>query len=290
MSTGSTQRLLEHFQDAALGRDRQREDDEIDAGAPGKAHEVVDCAELLPLADLRERALLAAVIEHAEHAHVAVALGGKGADQSIAARIRADDDGASIESALPRPLPHEQEHGAPERQQDDKPGGIEGAQPQARVVISYFAEEGEADDDEEDNRPRRGQPEILLLVTPERLHLIDIGGLEGEHGEKADAENGPDVAPLQPFDRNQIRHVDRQSDRHDQNEFDHAHDAGNHDRRPGGHNRLGEGADGIGGCVFGVGRGAALAMLCAALGRSCRCGGVQVEHGIRAKEKASRNG
>src|SRR5262249_40947964 len=156
--------------------------------APGKAHEVVDRAELLALADLREGALLAAVIEHAEHAHVAVALGGKGADERFAARIRADDDGAASEPSLPRPLPHQHKHGAAERPQKDKPCNKEGTKPQARVVISYFDEEREADDNEEDDRPGRGKPEILLLVAAERLHLIDIGGLESEHGENADAE------------------------------------------------------------------------------------------------------
>ena len=38
--------LLQHLQDAAFRRDRQREDDEIDAGVAGELDEVVDGAEL----------------------------------------------------------------------------------------------------------------------------------------------------------------------------------------------------------------------------------------------------
>ena len=66
--------LLQHLQDARLGRDRQREDHEVDAGAAREFDEVVDRAELGEPAHDVGRAVVAAVVEHADHADVGVAL------------------------------------------------------------------------------------------------------------------------------------------------------------------------------------------------------------------------
>src|SRR5262249_30997661 len=52
--------LLEHLQDAALGRDRQREENKIDAGLARELDQVVDGAELLVAADAYLRAPVAA--------------------------------------------------------------------------------------------------------------------------------------------------------------------------------------------------------------------------------------
>ena len=189
-------------------------------------------------ADVGRRALLAAVVEHAEDADVGVALRGERLDQQIAALVGADHDGAAVEAALPRPLPHQQEQRAPKADQGQEPGDVERSQPYSRIVVADLGEEGHPDGDEEDHRPGGGEPEILLLVAAEGLHLVDVGGLEREHGERRDAENGPDIAPLEPFDGNDIAEIDGKTDHGDQCELEHAHRAGDHDRRPGRRGRL----------------------------------------------------
>ena len=52
-------------------------------------------------------AVVAAIVERADDAHVGIALRGERRDQRIAAVARADDDGAAVEAALPRPAPHQ---------------------------------------------------------------------------------------------------------------------------------------------------------------------------------------
>ena len=76
--------LLEHLQDAVFGRDRQREDHKIDAGAAREFDEIVDGAELLQAAAGGGCAVVAAVVEHADHAHVAVRLRAQRTDQAFA--------------------------------------------------------------------------------------------------------------------------------------------------------------------------------------------------------------
>ena len=70
-------KLLEHLQDAAFRRDRQREDHEIDPGLAGELDEVVDGAELGHAVADRRAAVVAAIVEHADDAHIGIALRGK---------------------------------------------------------------------------------------------------------------------------------------------------------------------------------------------------------------------
>ena len=79
-------------------------------------------------------------------------------------------------------------------------------------MISDLGEEGHADGDEEDHRPGGGEAEVLLLIAAKRLHLVDVGGLEREHRQHGDSQNGPDIAPLEPFDGNDIAEIDRKTD------------------------------------------------------------------------------
>ena len=51
-------------------------------------------------AQLARAAIVAAVVEHADDAHVGIALRGERADQRFAAGVGADHDGAAIEPAL----------------------------------------------------------------------------------------------------------------------------------------------------------------------------------------------
>ena len=66
--------LLQHFENARLRRDRQREQHEIDAGAAGEFDDVVDLAEFRAAGAGIERAVVVAVVEHAEHVDVGIVL------------------------------------------------------------------------------------------------------------------------------------------------------------------------------------------------------------------------
>jgi len=172
------------------------------------------------------------VVEHADDANVGIALCRERPDQRVAALVGAHHDGASVEPALPRPVSHQQEQRAAESQQGKKADPVERPEPNARVVIAHFREERRADRDQEDHRPRRGEPEILLLIPAKRLDLIDVGDLKGRHRRHGDPQNGAGVMPLEPFARNDVSDIDQEPDQHGQRKLDHANGAGDHDRRP----------------------------------------------------------
>ena len=67
------------------------------------------------------RAVVAAVVEHADDADVGIALRGERLDQRFAVGIGADHDGAAFEPALLGPAPHQQEQRPPECDQRDRP-------------------------------------------------------------------------------------------------------------------------------------------------------------------------
>jgi len=100
--------LLEHLQDAVLGRDRQREDHQIDAGRTGEFDQVLDRAELGNALAACRAAVVAAIVEYPDDANVGIALRRNRADQCLAAAAGADHDGAAVEAALPRPPAHQQ--------------------------------------------------------------------------------------------------------------------------------------------------------------------------------------
>ena len=125
-------------------------------------------------------------------------------DQRRALLVGADDDGAPVETALLGPAPHQQEQRAAEGDQHDQADDIERAEPDARELVAGLGEERDADDDEEHHRPRRGEPEILLLVAAEGLHLVDVGGLERQRRQRRDRDDGGEVVPREAVERNHI--------------------------------------------------------------------------------------
>ena len=99
--------LLQHLENARLRRDRQREQHEVDAGAAGEFDDVVDLAEFRAAGAGIQRAVVVAVVEHAEHFDVGIILDLERLDQLFAVLVRADDDGAAIEPALAGPAAHQ---------------------------------------------------------------------------------------------------------------------------------------------------------------------------------------
>ena len=210
--------LLEHLQDAALGHDRQREDHEIDAGPPRELDQIVDGAELARAGDRLRRAVVAAVVEQADHAHVGIALIADRRRQRLAGGAAADDGGAPRQPAFLGPAPHQHEQRAAERQQRHEPDDIEAAEPDPRELVAGLGEERHADQNEEHHRPGRGEPEILLLMAAERLHLVDVGDLERQHGQHRDAGDGAEILPLHAVLRHHVADIDQHADQRDQRE------------------------------------------------------------------------
>ena len=84
-------------------------------GAARQFDDVVDLAELGTAGAGVHRAVVVAVVEHAEHLDVGIILRLECADQMFAVLVRADDDGAAIEPALTGPAAHQ-------RAQEQPPG------------------------------------------------------------------------------------------------------------------------------------------------------------------------
>ena len=145
--------LLQHLENARLGRDRQREQHEVDAGAAGEFDDVVDLAEFRAAGAGIHGAVVVAVVEHAEHVDVEIILGLERLNELFAVLVRADHDGAAIEPALARPAADEgaQEHalGHQRREADEE----EGREPEPRNIAAELDDEGCADEQQEHKRP-----------------------------------------------------------------------------------------------------------------------------------------
>ena len=83
MSTGSTHSFLQHLQDAAFRRDRQREDHQIDARAAAEFDEIVDGAELALAGAIGAAAVVAAVVEQADDLNAGVLLAAQFLDDAL---------------------------------------------------------------------------------------------------------------------------------------------------------------------------------------------------------------
>ena len=209
-------KLLEHLQDAAFGHDRQREDHEIDAGPPRELDQIVHRAELARSGDRLRRTVVAAVVEQADHADVGIALIPHRLGQRFAGFAAADDGGAPRQPAFLGPAPHHDEQPAAERQQRQHPDHVEAAEPDPRELVAGLGEERHADQDEEHHRPRRGEPEVLLLMAAERLHLVDVGHLERQQDQHGDAADRGEILPLHAVLRHHVADVDQHADQRDQ--------------------------------------------------------------------------
>ena len=133
--------LLQHFQNARLRRNRQCEQHEVDAGAAGEFDDIVDLAEFRAAGAGIERAVVIAVVEYAEHVDVGIVLDLERLDQFFAGLVGADDDGAAVEPALPRPASHQRAQEQPFGDQRGEADEEEGRQPEPRNLAAEFGEE-----------------------------------------------------------------------------------------------------------------------------------------------------
>ncbi len=165
-------------------------------------------------------ALVVAVVERTDQAHVGIALRAERADQRFAVRIAADHDGAAVEPAFLRPAAHEQKQPAPEGDQREQAEDVKRAEPGAGKLVAGLGEERNPDGDEKHHGPRRSKPHVLLLMPAEGLDLIDIGDLERQHGEKRDADDGDEVVPGKAMSGYDIADVNDKADGGNQADFD----------------------------------------------------------------------
>ena len=224
--------LLEHLQDARLGRDRQREDHEVDAGAAREFDEVVDRAELLQAGAGGGRAVVAAVVEHADKAHIRLALALQRGDEMLARIAAADHDRAAVEPAFAGPAAHDavqKQAQAIEREQAD---AVVAREPEAGIHAAELREERDRDDHQKDDGPRDGEPRALADRIAESLDLIDVGGLERDHRKAGNRERGRDVVPVEDLAVSivDITEIRRDADQRDQRELGRAHHSGDDDR------------------------------------------------------------
>src|SRR5450631_809221 len=91
--------LLQHFQNPRLRRNRQREQHKIDPGAAREFDDVVDLAEFRAAGAGIERAIVVAVVEHAEDIDIRIVLGVERLDQFFTVLVGYDNDGAAVEPA-----------------------------------------------------------------------------------------------------------------------------------------------------------------------------------------------
>src|SRR3954467_7564660 len=148
ISTGSTQSLFSICRDAALRRNRQRKDHEIDPGTAGELDQFIDRAELLLAGKDRRSSIIAAIVEYADDAHVAVTLRSQRFDEGGTIRISANDDRPTVEPTGTRPMPHHQEQCSSKADQRQQTERIEAAEPDTRELIPYLGEEGRANGDQ----------------------------------------------------------------------------------------------------------------------------------------------
>jgi hypothetical protein len=169
---------------------------------------------------------------------VGVALCRDGVDERGAILVGADDHCAPVEPALLGPAPDHHEQRTAEGQKRNCAGHIERADPDARELIARFSEKRKGDNDEKHHRPGGHQSQVGILVTAERLHVIDVCDLERECRQGRNGDDGRGITPFKAIERNHIRTIDGEPDRHQKREFDQANGAGQHDRRVGSGNGL----------------------------------------------------
>ena len=205
--------LLQHFQDARLRRDRQREQHEVDAGAAGEFDDVVDLAEFRAAGAGIERAGVVAVVEHAEHVDVGIVLRLERLDQLLAVLVGADDDGAAVEPALRAPSRAPARAGTAARRPARRGRRRRTPTSQSRETSPPSLAKNDAP---MNSRNTNAQDEIIRVICRSwprnTCDFVDVGGLEADHGGDGHAEDRRDVFPVEAAARHDIAEIERRAD------------------------------------------------------------------------------
>jgi len=226
--------LLQHFEDAGLRRDRQREQHEVDPRAPGELDDIVHLAELGQAGAGVLRTAVAAVVEHAEDLEVGIVLGAERGDQLLAVAVGADHHGAAVEPALARPASHQRTHHQALRRQPHEPGQEEHRQPHARHLAAELGEERDAHEQQEHEAPGRDHPGQLMQPAAKHLDVVDVGGLEADHRGQRHGDDREHIGPGEAAAAHHVGEIDGKAAQRDQGEVGEPHHAGDHHGRDGG--------------------------------------------------------
>src|SRR5579875_1249958 len=185
---GQDPQLAQHLQEPLLGRDRQREDDEIYACSAREFEKIVDRAELRKAGDDVRRTFVGAVVENAEDLQVGRRLRKKLLEQSIGRRPAADERGAPNEPAsLDEPIDNERQPRAFAEEQEER-AAEPGSQEFARINRLQPEEKQNGKGYSEDRGNDRSKAQRLPLS--DEAELVETRALKGEHEPGSDEHCG----------------------------------------------------------------------------------------------------
>ena len=201
--------LLEHLQDAALGRDRQREDHEVDARAAGEFDEVVDRAELGDAGAAVERGRRCGRRTRRGR-DVGIVAGASSAWISVLAVARRRRRRRCGDRAGPGASTGARGNAGSRGPPSTPPDRRERTTRARRAKFGpHLHEKGCPDEQQERECPGRCQPGHLAKLPPEDLDIVDFSGLETHHGCCCYADDRREKSPVKSVERFGICKVHR---------------------------------------------------------------------------------
>jgi hypothetical protein len=223
--------LGQHLQDAAFGRDRQSEDDEVELGVARVGDEIVHVAELGIAGDDVGGPVVVAVVEHADEADAAGGLRLDRAEHLVRRLAAANDGGPAVEPAGPRQARHEDRQDEALGEERAAAGEEEACEPDARKMGADLGEEQDHQRDQRHQRPRGHDLEAVKGEGAEGADRIGAERLQEHHRQRRHAADGEGVVEIEGDLVREIQAVDQDSGAADEQELAEPHRAGEHDRR-----------------------------------------------------------
>ena len=135
-------------------------------------------------------AVVAAVVEHAHDAHVAVDVDLELADELLGDGAAAVDGRAAIKAALARPVTHERGDGKTLGDERGGAGGVPQGKPYAGELVAHLQEEDAGDEQSEGGGPAQEQPRHLPEGRGEGGKRVKAQKLESAHRGEAHRGDG----------------------------------------------------------------------------------------------------
>ena len=230
-SVGSTDRELGDVDQPLLGGDGQRHDDDVEARGARELDEIIEFAEPRIARHDAVDAVIAAVVEDAHDAHVAVDVDLELADELLGQRAAAVDGRAAIEAPLARPVAHERRNGKTLRDDRGSAGGVPQGEPHARELVPHLHEEDAGDEEGEGGGPPEQQARHLPQRRGEGGERVETQKLEGGNRGKTHGRDGEQERDAPGDDRlRNVKERDPQSQKDDCPEIEQANRAADHNQ------------------------------------------------------------
>ncbi len=218
--------FAQHRQDALLGRDRQREDDDIDARASCESDEIVDRAELLEAFDKVGRAGVAAIVEHAENPELGRVRRLQAAQHLPAEIATADHHRAALKTSRAgerfdktgKTKPAGAEECDGQRGPDGEPYAGNGVLGPEDVQPRHEAEHEEC--------PCARHAKERAERAPERWRRVETLGVEGERRRRCAETGDRDVQRVGTIARNDVGDIRDDAGERDRQPLGRGHQAG----------------------------------------------------------------